>query len=444
MAHNGKTTNYSGWNAIFSWIKYALTGKRDETKAVSQSSVSASSLVDLDARLKAVESVLASLDADDAEDLSVYKVLQSAKSSPTASGTDIAFIDTITQDENGDITATKKTVRSGTTSQAGVVQLEDSHTSTSTSKAATPKNVKEAYDLASGKYSKPSGGIPKTDLASDVQTSLGKADSALQSHQAVVNSNPTLSWGSTSKVGSVGGTNLQVTMPSNPAIGKQDVLPKTGNDYNINITGSANSFKRYTITTSGSSILTNPVRICASINTTMAAYSSMGLIIHFYSLDGSSLDGGILRVNVKCSSTANVVGSATAEWLYFSGNISKDSVIVGCLDGVTVYVLMRMNKTSGNSLGFTVLEEIKSSAGDSWDKINSTESTTLYSYASISDAESFLAGIVGKEEFDKSVISGQQTGTVYKALRADNADMVDGKHVVVGTVGSDTDTIYFW
>lgn len=33
---------------------------------------------------------------------------------------------------------------------------------------------------ALGKYSKPSGGIPKTDLASAVQTSLGKADTALQ------------------------------------------------------------------------------------------------------------------------------------------------------------------------------------------------------------------------------------------------------------------------
>ena len=36
-----------------------------------------------------------------------------------------------------------------------------------------------------GKYAKPSGGIPKTDLASAVQTSLGKADSALQSHQSI-------------------------------------------------------------------------------------------------------------------------------------------------------------------------------------------------------------------------------------------------------------------
>ncbi len=38
---------------------------------------------------------------------------------------------------------------------------------------------KSASDL--GLYSKPSGGIPKNDLASDVQTSLGKADTALQS-----------------------------------------------------------------------------------------------------------------------------------------------------------------------------------------------------------------------------------------------------------------------
>lgn len=38
---------------------------------------------------------------------------------------------------------------------------------------------------AYGTYSKPSGGIPKTDLASAVQTSLDKADTALQSHQDI-------------------------------------------------------------------------------------------------------------------------------------------------------------------------------------------------------------------------------------------------------------------
>ena len=34
-------------------------------------------------------------------------------------------------------------------------------------------------------YQKPSGGIPKSDLSSDVQTSLGKADTALQQHQDI-------------------------------------------------------------------------------------------------------------------------------------------------------------------------------------------------------------------------------------------------------------------
>lgn len=41
--------------------------------------------------------------------------------------------------------------------------------------------TQDIFAYADAKYSKPSGGIPKTDLASAVQTSLGKADSALQS-----------------------------------------------------------------------------------------------------------------------------------------------------------------------------------------------------------------------------------------------------------------------
>lgn len=40
--------------------------------------------------------------------------------------------------------------------------------------------VLNASDVGAGTYSKPSGGIPKTDLASAVQTSLGKADTAYQ------------------------------------------------------------------------------------------------------------------------------------------------------------------------------------------------------------------------------------------------------------------------
>ena len=49
----------------------------------------------------------------------------------------------------------------------------------------TSENLNDIQDelirLEQDKYEKPSGGIPKTDLADAVKASLGKADSALQS-----------------------------------------------------------------------------------------------------------------------------------------------------------------------------------------------------------------------------------------------------------------------
>jgi len=78
-----------------------------------------------------------------------FKTKQDAKSDPTASGTTITAIATITQNANGEITATKKTIRSASTSQTGVVQLSDSiDTSyqTETNKAATEKAVRDALN----------------------------------------------------------------------------------------------------------------------------------------------------------------------------------------------------------------------------------------------------------------------------------------------------------
>jgi hypothetical protein len=49
------------------------------------------------------------------------KDVQSAKESPSTSGSDIAFIDTISQNANGEITATRKNVREASASQSGVV-----------------------------------------------------------------------------------------------------------------------------------------------------------------------------------------------------------------------------------------------------------------------------------------------------------------------------------
>lgn len=71
-----------------------------------------------------------------------------AVSDPTASGTGITYIATISQSAVGKITVTKSTVRSASTSQTGVVQLSSAINSTSETSAATAKAVKTAYDLA--------------------------------------------------------------------------------------------------------------------------------------------------------------------------------------------------------------------------------------------------------------------------------------------------------
>lgn len=54
----------------------------------------------------------------------------------------------------------------------------DSVLSSTSENPVQNKVIKTALD-GKGTYSKPSGGIPKTDLASSVQTSLDKADAAI-------------------------------------------------------------------------------------------------------------------------------------------------------------------------------------------------------------------------------------------------------------------------
>ena len=129
MSHNGKLTNSTGWNAIFSWIKYALTGKRDNTQAVQDTEVSAESLVDLNARVEALEKVLSSLNVDDAEDLSIYKVLQSEKTfSPDRTKT----LSAMSQNDNGEMSATFAEVQATVVSQNNYTSPGSTKTALST------------------------------------------------------------------------------------------------------------------------------------------------------------------------------------------------------------------------------------------------------------------------------------------------------------------------
>lgn len=77
--------------------------------------------------------------------------------------------------------------------------------------AAALAAAQAAQTTANGKYSKPANGIPKTDLAGAVQTSLDKADTALQSHQAVALASGTKNGTLKLTVGGTATDNIAVT-----------------------------------------------------------------------------------------------------------------------------------------------------------------------------------------------------------------------------------------
>lgn len=79
----------------------------------------------------------------------------------------------------------KGDLESLTTNKVNVSDIIDNLTTASASKVLSANQgvaIKNLIDaLQNSKYAKPSTGIPKTDLATDVQSSLSKADSAIQS-----------------------------------------------------------------------------------------------------------------------------------------------------------------------------------------------------------------------------------------------------------------------
>ena len=98
---------------------------------------------------------LAALDAegnltDSGSKVSDFKTKQTAVPDPSASGTGLEFISSVSQNANGEITASKKSIQDGTTAQKGVLQLQDSvgTTESSTDKAVTPHAVRVAIDAA--------------------------------------------------------------------------------------------------------------------------------------------------------------------------------------------------------------------------------------------------------------------------------------------------------
>lgn len=117
-------------------------------------------------------------------------------------------------------------------------------------------------NLSSLFYTKPSTGIPKTDLDSAVQTSLGKADSSLQSHQtitqdrisgATVNRYGACSTAASTAAKTVSVTNGTVTLSSGLTVRVKFANANTANSptLNVNSKGAKNIFHNGSQITTG-------------------------------------------------------------------------------------------------------------------------------------------------------------------------------------------------
>ena len=142
------------------------------------------------------------------------KPKQTAKTDPTASGTAVAFIDSLTQDANGVVTATKKTVRTVSKGNTGLCP------------ALPNESTVTKFLRQDGNWAVPPG-VSVTNTGNTLSwgsaikiAQVGSTDitAKLPSNPApsVSNTGNTLSWGSAIKIAQVGSTNITAKLPSNP------------------------------------------------------------------------------------------------------------------------------------------------------------------------------------------------------------------------------------
>lgn len=103
------------------------------------------------------------------------------KSSLTKTDVGLGNVDNTSDEEKPISTATQAALDKKQASLTAT-QLNAVNSGITSGKVSTYEGYQAKIDA---KYTKPTGGIPETDLAGDVQTSLAKANSALQSHQTV-------------------------------------------------------------------------------------------------------------------------------------------------------------------------------------------------------------------------------------------------------------------
>ena len=174
-----------------------------------------------------------------------------------------------------------------------------------------------------GTYSKPSGGIPKTDLASAVQTSLGKADTALQSYTEQYKGTITGVSANGTSVATSGVANIPAASTSAYGVTK---LSSATNSTSTTLAATpsavkvaydlANSYKGTVTGVKINGTTKNPSSGIVDLGTVITAHQTLKTI-NGQSIIGSgdiTIEGGSSNANVQAVDTGDVLDDVTVNY----------------------------------------------------------------------------------------------------------------------------------
>lgn len=309
-----------------------------------------------------------------------------------------------------------------------------------------------------GKYTKPTDGIPKTDLAIDVQTSLGKADTALQTHQKITT-------GSTDGTISVDGTDVSVKglgslayknslTKSDVGLGSvvnagQDSTP-TANSSNYITSGGVKNY----VDTAISGVSQFQYEVVVSLPT--ASADTMGkiyLVAHSHSSD----DGYDEYITLESGTTTKTyswekIGNTDIDLSNYVNNLSGTAN-----SGVVTNITKSGNTltvTSSNLSGTQTASSGKYISGITQDKTgkitsiseNTLPSNTAHSHtAGTGLSISGSGGVSGTTTYSLKVASSSEIGGVKPGATSGKTygvDVSDDGAMTVSVPWTDNDTTY--
>ena len=245
-----------------------------------------------------------------------------------------------------------------------------------------------------GTYSKPSGGIPKTDLANAVQTSLGKADTALQSESdpvfsasaaADITSSDISNWnGKTSNVGTITGITMNGASKGTSGVvdlgtvitAHQDISGKVDK----NGTGATGTWE-----------------ISITGNASTATVGERNTYIFNSQQHGSNKTATVNDLAISCDSAVGMILSSTDnpagtnQWVH----VWSQSWIDGSPNWTSQIAVALSTGGTGTGLYYRSSNNEDSIVGKEWRKVLDSNNYTSYlsNYLTISDAKPQLTAI---------------------------------------------------